>query len=159
MSLSVNISLRFLAILVALATLAAVAIGCSGGTTGSPTAGGASAPEGEPAVADSPEGLARRVIPLMRDHDWGAFLELVRPDHRDYFQRIIDRGSMDDVSGCLLGTEQYLVEEESLGEVNVAVLFNTECVNVMYEGFWHPKNQVRISFERVSGRWWLSRGF
>ena len=103
----------------------------------------------------TPEGLARRAMAAMKAQDWEAFLELLRPDKRDDLQYIVDSW---DISGCDLGDGQYLVEEAYSGEVEVIIVFNTECVNYYQGGLWGwtSIDQVGIYFSKLSGRWWVN---
>lgn len=126
------------------------------GPGSSPTAGDTDTSGALPVDDGTPEGLARRAIAAMKVEDWGAFLELVRPDERDGKQRRIDEGVFEDVSGCDLGAELYLTEEVYGGRTNVIVVFDTECVGYYYNNWPGVVNKLTVSLSKLSGQWWVN---
>jgi hypothetical protein len=95
----------------------------------------------------SPEDVAQRWVQAQIDGDEAGFLELVRPDQREW-------ADTDDLRGCDLRSAEVLVEEESIrGEVEVTIVFSAPC-GISHVGDQRYKH-CAIDLSKLSGRWYV----
>jgi len=129
------------AAVVAWVAVAAASAACSDCPSANPQTGQA-LPAGNSIDSNGPKEIARRAVQAQIDGDEAGYLELVRPDEREW-------ADTDDLRGCDLEGAEVLVEQESISELSVTVMFGQPCGT---SGLGDPYKYCTIDLVKLSDR-------